>query len=80
MLKGKQIAVEGSFKIDVWTDKTTGQEQTRPTVAVDRLTLLGSKPSASESAPVPSFPSRPAPQAASQVAAPAEDQYADMPF
>jgi single-strand DNA-binding protein len=80
VLKGKQIVVEGSFKIDVWTDKTTGQERTRPTVAVDRLTLLGSKLSASKSAPVPSFPSRSAPQAASQAAPPAEDQYADMPF
>jgi len=41
--KGKQIAVQGTFKIETWTDKTTGGMRSRPIIKVDRLELLGSK-------------------------------------
>jgi single-strand DNA-binding protein len=41
VVKGKQVAIDGSLKIDSWTDKTTGQERFKPIVLVDRLTLLG---------------------------------------
>lgn len=41
--KGKQIAVQGSFKIETWTDRNTGGMRSRPVIKVDRLELLGSK-------------------------------------
>ena len=41
--KGSQIAVTGRVKTERWTDKTTGQERSKPVVVVDRLELLGSK-------------------------------------
>ena len=41
--KGKQIAVQGTFKIETWTDKNTGGLRSRPIIKVDRLELLGSK-------------------------------------
>ncbi|MBW4535839.1 MAG: single-stranded DNA-binding protein [Pleurocapsa minor HA4230-MV1] len=41
--KGKQIAVQGSFKIETWTDRNTGGLRSRPIIKVDRLELLGSK-------------------------------------
>lgn len=44
--KGKQIAVEGSFRIDQWLGED-GTQRSRPFIAVDRLILLGGK-SASE--------------------------------
>jgi single-strand DNA-binding protein len=41
--KGKQIAVQGSFKIETWTDRNTGGLRSRPIIRVERLQLLGSK-------------------------------------
>ncbi|NER46501.1 MAG: single-stranded DNA-binding protein [Symploca sp. SIO1B1] len=41
--KGKLIGVQGSLKIDRWSDRTTGVERTSPVIKVDRLELLGSK-------------------------------------
>ncbi|BAZ43042.1 single-stranded DNA-binding protein [Chondrocystis sp. NIES-4102] len=41
--KGKLIGVQGSLKIETWTDKNTGGIRSRPTIKVDRLELLGSK-------------------------------------
>jgi single-strand DNA-binding protein len=41
--KGKQIAVQGSFKIETWTDRNTGNLRSRPIIRVERLQLLGSK-------------------------------------
>jgi single-strand DNA-binding protein len=41
--KGKQIAVQGSFKIETWTDRNTGGLRSRPIIKVDRLQLLGSR-------------------------------------
>ncbi|MBE9128476.1 MULTISPECIES: single-stranded DNA-binding protein [unclassified Coleofasciculus] len=41
--KGKLIGVQGSLKIDRWSDRTTGVERSTPVIKVDRLELLGSK-------------------------------------
>lgn len=41
--KGGLIGIQGSLKIDTWTDKNTGGQRSRPIVKVDRLDLLGSK-------------------------------------
>ena len=41
--KGSLIGITGSFKLDSWKDRNTGEERTKPVVRVDRLELLGSK-------------------------------------
>ncbi len=41
--KGSLIGVTGSFKLDSWKDRKTGEERTKPVIRVDRLELLGSK-------------------------------------
>ena len=41
--KGGLIGIQGSLKIETWTDKNTGGQRSRPTIKVDRLELLGSK-------------------------------------
>ena len=35
--KGSLLGIIGSFKLDRWTDRTTGEERTKPVVRVDRL-------------------------------------------
>jgi single-strand DNA-binding protein len=37
------VGIIGSFKLDRWTDKASGEERSKPVVRVDRLELLGSK-------------------------------------
>ena len=41
--KGSLVGVSGSFKLDTWTDRKTGEGRSKPVVRVDRLDLLGSK-------------------------------------
>ena len=41
--KGSLLGIIGSFKLDRWTDRTTGEERSKPVITVDRLELLGSK-------------------------------------
>ena len=41
--KGSLIGISGSFKLDSWKDRNTGEERNKPVVRVDRLELLGSK-------------------------------------
>ena len=41
--KGSLLGIVGSFKLDRWADRNTGEERTKPVVRVDRLELLGSK-------------------------------------
>ena len=41
--KGSLIGITGSFKMDSWKDRTTGEDRHKPVVRVDRLELLGSK-------------------------------------
>ena len=41
--KGSLIGVTGSFKMDSWKDRNTGEDRNKPVVRVDRLELLGSR-------------------------------------
>ena len=41
--KGSLIGINGSFKLDSWKDRNTGEDRSKPVVRVDRLELLGSK-------------------------------------
>ena len=41
--KGSLLGIIGSFKLDRWTDRNSGEERSKPVVRVDRLELLGSK-------------------------------------
>ena len=41
--KGSLIGITGSFKLDSWKDRNTGEDRNNPVVRVDRLELLGSK-------------------------------------
>ena len=41
--KGSLLGIVGSFKLDTWTDRNTGEGRSKPVVRVDRLELLGSK-------------------------------------
>ncbi len=41
--KGSLIGITGSYKVDTWTDRNTGEPRSKPVVRVDRLELLGSK-------------------------------------
>jgi single-strand DNA-binding protein len=41
--KGSQLGIIGRFELDHWTDRTTGEERSKPVVHVDDLRLLGSK-------------------------------------
>jgi len=41
--KGSLLGITGSFKLDRWTDRATGEERIKPVITVDRLELLGSK-------------------------------------
>ena len=41
--KGSLIGITGSFKIDSWKDKNSGEDRFKPVVRVDRLNLLCSR-------------------------------------
>ena len=41
--KGSLIGITGSFKLDRWKDRNTGEDRNKPVVRVDRLDLLGSR-------------------------------------
>ena len=41
--KGSLIGINGSFKLDSWKDRNTGEDRNKPVIRVDRLELLGSK-------------------------------------
>ena len=41
--KGSLLGITGSFKLDRWTDRATGEERSKPVINLDRLELLGSK-------------------------------------
>jgi len=42
-LKLENQQITGSFKIDSWKDKNTGEDRYKPVVRVDRLNLLSSR-------------------------------------
>lgn len=41
--KGSLIGIEGSLKIETWSDRNTGTLRSKPVIRVNRLDLLGSK-------------------------------------
>ena len=41
--KGSLIGIQGSLKIDTWSDRTTGANRSTPVIRVNRLDLLGSR-------------------------------------
>ena len=41
--KGSLIGVQGSLKIETWSDRATGANRSKPVIKVERLDLLGSK-------------------------------------
>jgi single-strand DNA-binding protein len=41
--KGSLLGITGSFTLDRWTDRSTGEERSKPVIRVVRLELLGSK-------------------------------------
>ena len=41
--KGSLLGIVGSYKMDRWKDRNTGEDRTKPVIRVDRLELLGSK-------------------------------------
>ena len=41
--KGSLIGITGSFKLDSWKDRNTGEDRNKPVVRVDRLELLGAR-------------------------------------
>ena len=47
--KGSLIGITGSYKLDTWTDRNSGEGRSKPVVRVDRLELLGSKRDAESS-------------------------------
>ena len=41
--KGSLLGIAGSFQVDFWTDRVTGEMRQKPVIHVDRLELLGSR-------------------------------------
>lgn len=41
--KGSLIGIQGSLKIETWSDRNTGTPRSKPVIRVDKLDLLGSK-------------------------------------
>ncbi|NCO74934.1 MAG: single-stranded DNA-binding protein [Cyanobacteria bacterium] len=41
--KGTLIGIQGSLKIDTWSDRNSGEKRSKPVINVDKLDLLGSK-------------------------------------
>ena len=41
--RGSLLGITGSFKLERWTDRATGEERSKPVIRVVRLDLLGSK-------------------------------------
>ena len=79
--KGALISVTGRSTTEKWTDKTTGEQRSKPIVNVERLTLLGSKRDSESDGQPPAAAPAPARAAAPQPAwntAPLSDE--DVPF
>lgn len=58
--KGSLIGIVGSLRTSKWTDRTTGEERTKPVIHVHRLELLGSRRDAESPAPA-AAPAAPSP-------------------
>ena len=59
--KGSLIGVIGKVTTEKWTDKSSGEERSKPVVVVDRLELLGSKADNEGPAPAGNRPEPPRP-------------------
>ena len=57
--KGGLISVTGRSTTEKWTDRTTGEQRSKPIVNVERLTLLGSKPALADGQPRQAAPAQP---------------------
>jgi len=73
--KGSLIGITGAMQFQKWTDRTTGEERSKPVVRVDRLQLLSSKrDSSGDAAPQADPPAAaPRPRATAPAAPPAWD-------
>jgi single-strand DNA-binding protein len=81
--KGGLISVSGRSTTEKWTDKSTGEQRSKPIVNVDRITLLGSKRDNegggdAQSAPPAAAPAKAAPQPAWNTSGPISDE--EVPF
>lgn len=68
--KGSLIGIIGSLRIERWTDRTSGEERSKPVVYVDRLELLSSKRDVQAGGVPPAPAAAPPQQQAPQAAAP----------
>lgn len=41
--KGSLVGIQGTLKIDSWSDRNTGEQRSKPIIRVTNLDLLGSK-------------------------------------
>lgn len=73
--KGSQIAVSGRMTSEKWTDRTTGEEKTKPVVVVERITLLSKKNDSLDDGG-----GQAAPASAAPAPAPALNAFAAVPF
>ena len=82
--KGSLLGIIGAFKLDYWTDRSTGEQRFKPVVRVDRLELLGSKRDGEQGAPAPAPAAAPARRSRPAPAAPMWDGSGgvgdDIPF
>ena len=67
--KGSLISVSGRMTTERWTDRTTGEERSKPVVVVDRLSLLGSKNDSQQGQAAAAAPAAGPPSAAGAPAA-----------
>ena len=58
--KGVLISVTGRSTTEKWTDRTTGEQRSKPIVNVERITLLGTKPALADGQPRQAAPAQPA--------------------
>jgi single-strand DNA-binding protein len=78
--KGSQIAVSGRMTSEKWTDKTTGEEKSKPVVVVERITLLGSKNDSLDGGGGQAAPAPAAAPARSTASAPAQSAWNTAPL
>jgi single-strand DNA-binding protein len=53
--KGSSLGIIGSFKLDRWTDRSSGEERSKPVINVDRLALLGGRREAESGYSAPGY-------------------------
>ena len=76
--KGGLISVTGRSTTEKWTDRTTGEQRSKPIVNVERLTLLGSKPALADGQPRQAAPAQAAAPQPTWGGGPVSDE--EVPF